>query len=127
MSTFLLAQRAYVTDPLGETICYYNPTSASGGWLDFDDTNGYGPENVFWDNNSAPQGEYLVELDYYSGYNSSNYIVSVSIGSNVETYSGSIGVDETIEICSFNYFGSRNVNFNKINYHKSRNVKPSKM
>lgn len=116
----------YVTDPLGETICYYNPTSASGGWLDFDDTNGYGPENVFWENNSAPQGDYFVELDYYSGSSSSNYIIVVSIGSNNETYSGSIDINETIEICSFNYSGNRNIVFNYLDIHKKSSSKPNK-
>ena len=108
----------YVTDPWGETICYYNSTSASGGWLDFDDTNGYGPENVFWENNTAPSGYYEVELDYYSGNSGSNYIVTVSIGNEVETYSGFIGVGEYIGICSFYYSSDRGFSFQELSNRK---------
>ena len=54
----------YVQDPDGETIYYLNDNSLSGGYLDRDDTNGFGPENIFWEGN-APDGDYLVYIDYY--------------------------------------------------------------
>lgn len=59
-------QDLYVIDPDGETISYTNRTSTSGGQLDLDDTDGYGPENIFWIDN-APDGEYEVSVDDYSG------------------------------------------------------------
>jgi len=117
----------YVTDPWDETICYYNTTSASGGWLDFDDMNGYGPENIFWENNSAPSGYYYVEVDYYSGYSAANFNVTITIGSEVNSFNGYIDVNETVEVCSFYYSGKGPLNFNQINIIKMREeVKPEK-
>jgi hypothetical protein len=58
-------QDLYVTDPSGETISYTNKQSRSGGALDRDDTDGYGPENIYW-LNAAPDGTYQVKVDDYS-------------------------------------------------------------
>lgn len=71
----------YVTDPQGETIYYSNSSSASGGYLDRDDTDGYGPENIFWRDN-IPDGAYSVSVDYYgpSSGPPTNYTVSVGNG-----------------------------------------------
>lgn len=55
----------WVTDPSGEKIYYANNTSASGGYLDRDDTDGFGPENIYFRRN-APDGIYKVEADYYA-------------------------------------------------------------
>ena len=116
----------YVTDPWDETICYYNTTSASGGWLDIDDMNGYGPENIFWDNNSAPSGYYYVEVDYYSGYSAANFNVSITIGSEVNSFNGLIGVNETIEVCSFYYGGRGEIILKSINTLKNKRNRPEK-
>ena len=37
----------HVIDPQGERIAYFSPTSTSGGMLDVDDVDGFGPENIF--------------------------------------------------------------------------------
>jgi len=87
----------HVTDPSGEEIYYSHPASASGGELDVDDTNGYGPENIFWAEGTAPAGQYTVEVVYYSlnGRGPSSYEVTVryrgSAGQQViEEYSGTL-------------------------------------
>lgn len=117
----------YVTDPWGETIYYYNTTSSSGGWLDFDDIDGYGPENIFWENNSAPGGYYYVEVDYYSGYSAANFNVTITIGSEVNSFNGYIDINETVEVCSFYYGGRGELSFNPINIIKMREeTKPEK-
>ncbi|TCI92607.1 YfaP family protein [Tenacibaculum sp. M341] len=54
----------HVTDPFGETIFFDNPTSSSGGYLDRDNTEGFGPENIYWTSN-IPSGNYSVDLVYY--------------------------------------------------------------
>ena len=38
----------YVTDPFGSVLNYQNKVASSGGKLDRDDTDGFGPENIFW-------------------------------------------------------------------------------
>ena len=82
----------FVTDPFGEEISFFNPTSASGGQLDLDDSDGYGPENIFWPEGGAPLGEYSVRVVYYSNYGrgASNYIVTVRYGSEIEEYHGTL-------------------------------------
>jgi hypothetical protein len=69
----------HVIDPYGEEIYYANRSSASGGQLDVDDTDGYGPENIYWPQDGAPSGQYTVAVVYYSsrGYGSSSYEVTV--------------------------------------------------
>lgn len=54
----------WVIDPSGEQIYYDNPNAASGGYLDRDDTDGIGPENIYW-RKGAPNGMYQVKAHYY--------------------------------------------------------------
>ena len=92
----------YVTDPNGETIYWGQTTSSSGGQLDVDDTDGYGPENIFWENDAAPSGEYLVQLNHYSGDSPANYIILVQTGDGDPVqYTGAINDEETLDIVTF--------------------------
>jgi len=86
----------WCTDPNGEKCYYGNTTTASGLELDFDDTNGYGPENIT--TTTIIPGDYLVQAHYYSDHDSNNAIYSncqVVIRQNEGT------ADETIN----NYYG----------------------
>lgn len=65
----------WITDPNGEKCYYAHSTTASGLQLDFDDTDGYGPENITTTN--VIPGDYIVQVHYYSDHNS-----SIAIGSN---------------------------------------------
>ena len=58
----------WITDPNGEKCYYANRTTASGLTLDFDDTNGFGPENIT--TTSIIPGNYVVQVHYYSDHNS---------------------------------------------------------
>jgi uncharacterized protein YfaP (DUF2135 family) len=54
----------HVTEPSGEVVNYTNPVSSkSGGRLDRDDTDGYGPE--IFSLGAAPAGEYQIAAHYY--------------------------------------------------------------
>lgn len=58
----------HVIDPSGTEIYWYDPYSyATDGQLDRDDVDGFGPENIFW-NENAPDGEYKVYVHYFDGY-----------------------------------------------------------
>jgi len=93
----------YVTDPNEETIYYSNPTSESGGELDVDDTDGYGPENIFWEEGSAPSGQYHVQLDHWGGASPANYIILVQVGgAEPVQYTGAINEGEMLDIVTFN-------------------------
>jgi len=95
----------WVTDPEGEVIYYGNPTSETGGELDRDDVDGFGPENVFWESGAAPAGEYKVEVDYFSGSPATNYTVLVQAFGRVRTFTGQISPDETKLITTFSESG----------------------
>ena len=64
----------WVTDPNGERVGYSHKRSAIGGYLDHDDVNGYGPETftLF----TGPDGNYTIEVHYYSDHDSENAIAS---------------------------------------------------
>ncbi len=92
----------HVYEPSGEHIWYAHTSSATGGQLDFDDTNGYGPENIFWPPDSAPLGEYTVQVHHYAGVSPTNYTVVVQAFGWSQTYSGSVGYHGTNTIVTFN-------------------------
>lgn len=66
-------QDLHVIDPFGELIYFSNPSSISGGQLDRDDVDGFGPENIFW-LDDAPDGEYLVSVNDFRSTISNNTV-----------------------------------------------------
>jgi hypothetical protein len=89
----------HVIEPDGTRI-YWSANSPSGGELDLDsnpacDIDGVNIENIFWPIDSAPAGEYVVEVQYYEACltGTVNYTVTISVGDDVQTLRGS--VDET--------------------------------
>ena len=110
----------WVTDPYGETIKWNNSTSASGGFLDYDNTYAYGPENVFWSAGDAPSGTYQVRVDYFSGSGTSTYSVLIIVGDQVlnngQPFTGQISPNQTIHVTNFSY-GTKSdlIKFEEIN------------
>lgn len=88
----------HVVDPSGEEIYYASRESASGGKLDLDANAGcsidspvVNNENITWPTGTAPAGQYIVRLDYWSscGKASTNYIVTVHrAGQPVQIFTG---------------------------------------
>ena len=90
----------YVTNPCGQTFGFDEQSRATcqgfeGEW-DYDDQ-GAGfrddnphAENIVWVD-GAPQGRYLVSVNYFGGSVSTNYTVRIFYGSQSETHTGRIG------------------------------------
>ncbi len=80
--------------------CYFGDMSTSFAQLDYDDTNGYGPENITI-TNSASAGTYDIYVKYYSGSVSVNATVKVfEEGSLIDTqdhYFGSSDVSPSVD------------------------------
>lgn len=86
----------WVTDPSGIKCYYDNDQTASGLYLDVDNTDGFGPENIT--NQSPPPGAYLVQVHYYDDNNDDEavgsgcqIVVRLNEGTEdeeVRTYSG---------------------------------------
>lgn len=96
----------HVIEPNGEEIYFNHPYSASGGELDVDDIDGYGPENIFWEWGTAPHGQYTVAVRYWNSYSkgASHYNVTVRYGSIINDYNGTVNDDMEVDIItSFNY------------------------
>jgi len=91
----------WVTDPSGEKIYWNNKYSQSGGYLDYDDRNGFGPENVYWPEGQAPSGKYLVQVDHYDGYYSTHFTVLIQAFGYTKKYSGTVSPDETVTVAEF--------------------------
>ena len=91
----------WVTDPFGEKIYYAHPYSESGGQLDVDDINGYGPENIFWPAGAAPNGTYLVQVDYYSGSGTAHYTILIQAFGETNQYQGLLQPNQTVDVANF--------------------------
>lgn len=94
----------HVVDPSGEKIFFQHMYSASGGYLDRDDTVGPGPEHVRWTN--APAGLYKIYVHYYPNDAPDKSITSytVSVNAGGVTYapkSGSIAYDQYVPVGQF--------------------------
>ena len=98
----------HVIDPTGYHIYYSDMQSPSGGYLDYDNTVAYGPENIYF----APAlgGNYYVYLHYYAekeGVSSVNYKVTIYRNGVGRTYEGTItGEGAVVDIERFTYGGS---------------------
>jgi uncharacterized protein YfaP (DUF2135 family) len=79
-----------VTDPQDCTVAFFTPTCPSGGMLDFDDTDGVGPQNVFWPPMMAPVGTYTVVVNYFSGTVPTNYTVLTRVEGQTSMFSGTL-------------------------------------
>ncbi|MGE4569080.1 MAG: YfaP family protein [Bacteroidales bacterium] len=101
----------YVTDPNGDELWYDNMSIASGGELDVDDINGYGPENIFWPDGEAPDGLYQVSVHHYVWENqperptSANYTVVVTAFGRTQQFTGTVAQGETDAVINFNENG----------------------
>ncbi|MES0874977.1 hypothetical protein ABSH63_13310 [Sinimarinibacterium sp. HSW-8] len=108
----------HVTEPDGNQIYYANPgPSTSGGRLDIDDLNGPEPsdrppgepegvENIFWQN-AAPTGTYVVRVDYFSGSQAANFVVTVSAdGQILDTISRANFQSGCVRVYTLDYGGS---------------------
>lgn len=90
----------YVQDPFGEWIWYKHKIAQSGGWLDVDDRDGFGPENIYWKKNESPSGNFQVAVKHYQG-GSANYSVLVQAYGRTKQYKGLISVGGTAYITEF--------------------------
>lgn len=75
----------HVLDPNGEEIFFSHDKSLTGGELDRDDTDGFGPENIFW-RNQLPDGDYKIWVIYYSAGPRTNFYVTVNAARTVRSY-----------------------------------------
>jgi len=91
----------HVIDPNGERIAYFSPASSSGGMLDVDDVDGFGPENIFWQQQQSPEGTYQVEVNHFAGESPSSFTVLVQALGQTRQYTGTISGGEFISIVTF--------------------------
>jgi hypothetical protein len=86
----------HVVEPGGEEVYYGNDISAAGGELDLDSNAACGSdgprnENIVWPTGSAPTGEYIVRVDYWSACSATrtDYVVTVQVlGQQPQIFSG---------------------------------------
>ena len=93
----------HVIDPGGNEIYFGNPTSPTGGQLDWDNTDGGGtPENIFWSSGSAPNGTYKVSVVYYAGDKPADWSIRTVVDGKVQTFSGHITESSpTVQVTTF--------------------------
>lgn len=90
----------YLDEPDGNTIYYANDTSNAGdGFLDVDDMDGFGPENIFYEED-VPAGEYTVRVHMYSASTQdlpTSYTVKVKRDNISQTFNGTLEEDEEMD------------------------------
>ena len=91
----------WVADPSGERVWFRNRTAVSGGTLEFDDTNGFGPERIYWPSGAAPPGVYTIQVDHYAGPTAAGWRVLRVVDGRAEAYSGTIYDDQTVTVAQF--------------------------
>ena len=94
----------HVVDPFGERIYFDHMNSASGGYLDWDDVVGPGPEHIRW--SDAPAGVYKIYVHYYPNEapdrSITSYTVSVTAGNvTYQPKSGSIAYNQYVPVGQF--------------------------
>lgn len=121
----------HVFDPIGNEVFYDNPNTSYGMTLDVDDTDGIGPENIYWNMQNAPTGIYSVFVNFYDGISvSSNYTVLISAFGITKKFTGTILQYETVLILNFDplqfNLGSKTINKNNI-IEVSKRIKSKKL
>lgn len=98
----------YVTDPCGNLIGFDAQSSAScngytGTW-DQDANQEQDFENIAW-SDGAPQGDYSVDIQWFSGTGSVNYTLTIISGSERQELSGTVSDSQTTRqrITSFSF------------------------
>ena len=82
----------HLEEPGGYEIYWLSPNSTLGdGYLDVDDLDGFGPENIYFDTN-IPSGNYTVKVKMFNNYGitSTNYSVTVKRNGQTQSYSGTL-------------------------------------
>ncbi|MEO0338318.1 MAG: OmpA family protein [Bacteroidota bacterium] len=94
-------QDLHVVDPRGEEIYFSNSLAASGGELDRDDEDGFGPENVYWLGN-APDGEYHIMVkDYYGTAARTSFVVTFNGLGERKQFNGSTINGSKVSVAKF--------------------------
>ncbi len=100
----------WLTEPDGTRIYYAASNSGSGGSLDLDSNaacfiDNVNNENITYDGVTAPSGEYVVAVDYFSNCSvaePTNYIVTVRADGVTNTYSGQLTpTNDFVEVTRF--------------------------
>ena len=92
----------WLKEPNGNKISYLNKISSTGGELDFDNTSGFGPENIFFEG-TAPNGRYEVWAHYYSEYSGpTDWVLSLKNNNTMYTERGTlVNEDDSVLIKVF--------------------------
>jgi phage pi2 protein 07 len=103
----------WLFEPSGEKIYYIDRTSRTGGILDRDDVDGFGPENIYWPN-KPPEGKYQVNAHLYSNHSGSentNYSIIINFRDYSRTFRGTLSPSNRLDtVAIFNIEGT-NIEF----------------
>jgi len=98
-------QDLIVYSPNGDTVHRPRPVSPDGGVLDREDGDGYGPENIYWEN-EAPDGVYTISVADHSGNDeTSNFIVTVNSQGIFRKFTGSTLHGNKVDVVTFSKIG----------------------
>lgn len=79
-------------------LIYYGNKEFDGGILSIDDPDGFGPENIYWEEKNAPSGNYRFCINHYYGLSPTRYNAMIQFEEEVFGFSGEIIEGETVEL-----------------------------
>jgi len=99
----------WMIEPNGFKIYYSAKNSTvTGGKLDVDDTNGFGPENIFY-TTLPTSGQYTVKVNHYGGTVPTNYTVTINRqGQARQVFTGRLTARDQTDTVSTLFFGTSN-------------------
>ena len=76
----------HVLEPLGIHI-YYSSPQGQFGYLDVDDTDGWGPEHYYVSCEDLTEGTFRVGVNYFQGNFPEHALVQIKAGSSIRSFS----------------------------------------
>lgn len=85
---------------------YYGNSYCGNATLDRDDVDGFGPENIFWENN-APNGQYKVEVEDFEGISDgTDFFININAPGVSRQYSGRTQNSNRVTVVTFTKNGT---------------------
>ena len=103
----------WLIEPSAEKIYYGHKKSATGGELDRDDVDGFGPENIYW-TSKPPEGQYIIKAHLYNyryGDEIAQYSININFQETTKTFTGKLDPSNMLDEVATFVIENSNISF----------------